>query len=687
MKKKISLALSVGVLLTTLSPVQGFAKTNNTEIVLNSEVDVEKYIPRIKSIFQIGDEYDNFYVLRNGRSDTIGLDWVNDNGNISVDIDRDGNVVGYWKHENYTNRDERVYKFPKITIEEGEKIAKDLINKVFPEISNKIEKNMKYGYDTYNMYSLGEYSYNFIRTENDVPFENNTIYVRVDNQKGEVTSFSSSIEKNLRFPGKEGIMSEDEAKELYKENVGLELMYKLRGIDNGFEPYLGYSITSIDKVVDARTKDIVSNSQQYYYHLYEYNQQEELSSEEESKLVNSKVIISKQDASEKMIDTFKLGEGYEVSGHQLVKCKEKDQYIWYMMVSKNEENYGSASRAELDAKTGQIISFSDPGSSGVYERESSKYSKEELLKKAKDFIQKSNPEKYKEVEYVENNDMYVDGEIKVYDFQFIKKLNDIKVENSGFRVTISAVTGNIVGYNYNWDDSDLPLVENIIDKDKAKSILLDDKTLELQYQSENNDQKNIKLVYDFKDKHLSIDAKTGEIIDNRNEIMNIYGKSNYRDIENSFAKDQIKRLQENIVLFEGEDFKPKSEITQKDFLSLLIQTKESFYPGSDEEFLYELLVMRNIIEDEEKNPEGKVTREEAIKYIVRAFGQEQSDDPGDIYKIGYNDEEQIDEKLKGNVAIAKGLGIISGEGNFRPKDNLRRDEAAVLIYNILNRSN
>ena len=83
--------------------------------------------------------------------------------------------------------------------------------------------------------------------------------------------------------------------------------------------------------------------------------------------------------------------------------------------------------------------------------------------------------------------------------------------------------------------------------------------------------------------------------------------------------------------------------------------------------------------------EAKVTREEAIKYIIRAFGQEPLDNIGDIYKLEFDDVDKISTNLRGHIAIAKGLGIISEGRNFRPKDNLTREEAAVLIYNILNR--
>jgi len=50
------------------------------------------------------------------------------------------------------------------------------------------------------------------------------------------------------------------------------------------------------------------------------------------------------------------------------------------------------------------------------------------------------------------------------------------------------------------------------------------------------------------------------------------------------------------------------------------------------------------------------------------------------------DEDERTPELKGYVAIAGGLKIVVGSGGkFYPKNNLTRAEAAVMIYNYLNR--
>ncbi len=69
-----------------------------------------------------------------------------------------------------------------------------------------------------------------------------------------------------------------------------------------------------------------------------------------------------------------------------------------------------------------------------------------------------------------------------------------------------------------WLEFESPPKKNIIGKDKAKETLIKkNKELELEYQMEieEKEKKNVKLVYDFRDKYLAVDAKEAEVVDNR----------------------------------------------------------------------------------------------------------------------------------------------------------------------------
>lgn len=153
---------------------------------------------------------------------------------------------------------------------------------------------------------------------------------------------------------------------------------------------------------------------------------------------------------------------------------------------------------------------------------------------------------------------------------------------------------------------------------------------------------------------------------------------NYTDIGESFAKEQIEKLQEYIFLFGGNEFKPKEEITQKEFFQLLAQTIDMYYEYDDLGYLYERFIYEGILKAKEKDTNRKVTREDGIKYIIRAFGLKTLYDLGDIYKIEYEDADEISSNLKGHVAKARGLGIISGGKYFRPKDYLNRGRSSSI---------
>lgn len=677
--KSLIFVMLLTVLITSI-PTVGFAEDN-----------LDKNIQRIKTLFEIGEDYEDFdkheYDSYEGMK-IISLYWRGGNGHINVAIDEEGNITSYSKGEYSSDRQPNIYKFPRITREEGVESAKNLIKKLYPNLVDKISlMDEEDVYTAYPREDLSGYRYNFLMEVNDMTFNENTIYINVDNQNGEVISLNINWEEDLVFPDTKGIISKYEAKGIYKDNINLGLAYRVKESDT--KAYLGYNIKDTDKTVDAKTKDILSTSYKSMYPIYGYRSEqnmEGLSNEEANKLINSKKIISRPEASRKILESFSLGENYEIQSHKLKGNKEKDSYIWEVMVMKQVGNSGSGVSSRIDARTGEILDFSDPGGWDEDVKES-KHSKEDLFNKAKEIVKANSPEKYKEVEYVEdqNEDVFYSRN-NVSNFLFIRKVNDVRVGNDGFRVTLSNVTGDVSSYTHGWSSIEFESPDNLIQEDEAKEILLEDRELDLGYQTlkGENEKKDVKLVYDFKDKYLVVDAKTGEVIDGIKESLEKEGIKEYKDIENSYAKEQIQKLQKHITLFEGEDFKAKQEITQKEFFQLLAQTRD-VYSYQDVDYLYERLIREDILKQEEKDLDARVTREEAIKYVVRAFGQEPLDNVGDIYKLDYEDAGAISDNLKGHIAIAKGLGLIGKQGNFRPKDNLTREEAVVIIYNILNR--
>jgi hypothetical protein len=201
---------------------------------------------------------------------------------------------------------------------------------------------------------------------------------------------------------------------------------------------------------------------------------------------------------------------------------------------------------------------------------------------------------------------------------------------------------------------------------------------------------DIKLVYSVKqDKPAIFDAFSGEILDGSGKPFVERKVAEYNDIDGHYAENQIAALAEYGISLPGEAFRPDEKIVQKDFLRLLVKAMGYYGDYDDDESLddmYNQLIRGKVITREEKNPEAAVTREEAVKFVVRSLGFQEVADIRGIFVTGFKDQGSISPELVGYVAIAKGLGIVGGSGgNFNPKAGLSRAEAAVMLYNYLTR--
>ena len=97
------------------------------------------------------------------------------------------------------------------------------------------------------------------------------------------------------------------------------------------------------------------------------------------------------------------------------------------------------------------------------------------------------------------------------------------------------------------------------------------------------------------------------------------------------------------------------------------------------------MINEGILKLNEKAPDSNLTREDAVKFIIRSLKYDKVAAIKGIYKCDFKDLTKINPDLIGSVTIAKGLKIINGdgEGYFNPTDKLTRAETASLICNYL----
>ena len=137
-----------------------------------------------------------------------------------------------------------------------------------------------------------------------------------------------------------------------------------------------------------------------------------------------------------------------------------------------------------------------------------------------------------------------------------------------------------------------------------------------------------------------------------------------------------------------ENFEPEKEITQLEMLRLFGGVmKYTSYLTMDVEDIYRLLKGEGIVKENERAENSSVLREDAFVYMVRFLGFERIAKAEEIFTTQFADQSMISSGKLGYASILSGLKVINGNGGLvKPKDNLTRAEAFVMVYNLLTKT-
>ncbi|NLY46388.1 MAG: hypothetical protein GX053_10460 [Tissierella sp.] len=414
--------------------------------------------------------------------------------------------------------------------------------------------------------------------------------------------------------------------------------------------------------------------------------------EEREEIDKLKGLKSIEEVEKEARDILDLDNSYELRRRNLYSSWENpDEFFYSLSFIKTIDEKEYNTEISINAKTLELMNFNkyrnfNPDAKAAID-------KREALELAKEFIEKINPDKIDEIELLEDH-LTNDNE-QYYGFNFIRKVDDIYVESDYISVGVDTVNKDISSYSINWYKGDFPSRDHIISIDKAYDVLFQKVGLELNYTNIYNfeninkeQEREIKLIYSISQHKPSIiDAFTGELLDYSGNIYKDNTIPVYNDIENSYARDKIITLAEYGIGFSSDKFNPKDIINQEDFLYLIWRSMNP-YRGlleQDMDEIYKDLISQKIVKSGEENRERDVTKEEAVKFIIRAMKYEKLAEIPNIYANIFKDGEDIDPNLKGHLTLAYGLKIISGDGteNIQPKYELKREDAASIIYNYM----
>lgn len=714
MKRKLALFLSVLMLATLLLPVGAFAQ--------ETQKGLEEALKNVKAKFDIPEDFKFDYNVHTENGASVWyLNWSSQDGkegNISVRIDDAGRILGFdsWKpYESAQN------KFPKYSRQEARNIADAFIKKANPAIASRF----KYQESSQGSISGNTHYFNYYRVENGIPFYSNYIAVNVNRETGEVNSFHMNWSDGLTFPEAGDAMSALEAQKSYEDNIGLKIVYRYLQENDQIKLYAVYTPAfagnsyAIDAVTGERVR--LGGGYEVYSKDAEVNFAEaqargdgglpSLTPEELKAIENISGLLTREQAEKIVRDSehLALDTGLKLTSSSLSRnWPLRNEFDWYLNFTGEQDGKYRHAEVTVNAQSGEIKSFYI--GTAFKESDTAKYDRDESKAEVEKFFKEFKPELFKEVEFEENeyeSAIYDEGtKPTLYNFTYVRKVNGAYFPDNSVRIGYDAVNGRVVNFNLSWFDTSFPALDKAVPVETVYANLFGDIGLELQYRPKYVQQagrvqpdgaatQEITLVYSLKPgKPNYFDVNTGILTDSEGKPYKEAGAVEYTDLSGHYAEKQIAALAEYGIYLDGSEFKPDEAIVQKDYLYLVSKIMADYYwlplteGGSDREIdnLYSELLRQGVIKEGEKNPNGAVTREDAVKFLIRALKYSEVADIKGIYKLDFEDESEINPDLIGYVAIASGLRIIGGgEGSFLPKDSLTRAEAAVMIYNYLQR--
>ena len=366
------------------------------------------------------------------------------------------------------------------------------------------------------------------------------------------------------------------------------------------------------------------------------------------------------------------------------KGYNSDDYYYRMHFSQNIDEYGNYGYAEINAKTGELISWSCYKGSTENNLEYN-----ELAQLSDGLLSQLAPKHFGEGsanDYLLNEDN--ENASTVY---YTRYVDGIKFANDTVAIRINPENKKVSYFNIAYSDIEFPSAEAAITADEAAKKLSEQAEMILYYiptisdvNSKELKNDTVKLGYMIKNLYdCNLDAYTGKIKQNEYAERKI---PEYTDISGHYAENAIKTLAKYGIGFESGEFKPDEIITQQEYAALLVSTFVNHSPiilksGAELDRFYTQAFGNDIIRESDTEPTAALTREKAAVYMITAMGAEKYAELSGIFKPMFPD---VSEKV-GYISILAGMKVFCGDekGNFNPKKQLTRAEAIMTIYNYL----
>ena len=689
MKKFLSLVLAAA--LCAASAVPALADSNSEKI--NEMLSVLKQ--RIGST----DEYDKFSGSVNayGGETRYEFLWSKTDGDnrssMNITMNSDGVVTSYYTYGGGGNGRGGKASINRPDVSEALDAAISGFKKLNPDIS----ENVKITSDgEYRSLTGDDFGFVLQRTQNGIPVADDDGWISVSADAKRVVSFSLNYTTGLKFEDSSKLISKEDAQNSFNEKFPMKLRYTTEYKDDKKSATLIYSPDSeYNQYISATSGEVITR--EYRRHRFgagDMKASESMAamdmadngfSEAEIKNLDTINGLIGLDKAEKIILTSKVinaNSAYKLTEHALCRdWYDEDKYTYRLEFERTSGDEDYWLDAEVDAKSGDILSFYISENRG---NEKAKLNVKQGYEKAYAALEILAPS-----HFGENMDYLLDGDDKDSsgNYVFFRYVNGIEFADNSVRISVDMASGKIISYRIGYDDIEFPSADGVISAEDAGKRLFEQVGYDVWYIPTYEDDKPAEapVVYDTDSYDLTLDAFSGELKYKRDSEK----VGEYTDIENHYAKNAIEALAKFGIGFADSEFKPDSNITQADFVTLLNAAFNDYgpiviYKGISYENIYDDAIEDGIVKEDEYSPDADVTRDLAAKMMVRALGFEEVATLDGIYVPIFAD---VSADSVGFTSILGAMGVIKGDenGNFNPSGTVTRADAAIMLYNYLSK--
>ena len=699
MKRRVLAMTMAAVTALTSTSICAFADGQDSEALAAA-------ITVAKTRLDIPEELTQFTynTVNSNLTDTYTLTWstpIDSAEYKSVSVNVCGSLItqyynsddGWWWNEQ---------SLAKLTGDELYSKAKALIKKINPTVAGVIDIDR-------NSLEISLYSdrasFDFVRTRNGVPVQNDRGSIVLNKNTGELISFNMNWHEKATFKSAKDALSVDKAKEKYAQMIDIQPQYEIYyDWENGGElktrlvyvqsdygeinAFTGKkSDFSADGYYDEDMNDCITEEECGEADKgnpetgggYEFTEQEQAELDKRlpyageqavrELLQNDPYLTYKTDMELSYSDLYKVTFGDKTSYYYTARFTnenwgyefEEPEPVVYdysgeifeedVAVEDVDRSYQTV-RITVDAESGQILNYSyyDTGVES-----STSYDMAKADKLAEDIAKKYAGDMFGEYkDYNSRNNSWKNGQTTYYsgsNHTWTRYVNDIRVSGNSIDISFNS-NMKLSSYSISYSDVEFADPKDMLTAKQVMTKFWKDNALDLYYLArlDNKVTKTV-LVYGT-DNTVYADAFTGE------PVYGYYSKqeNDLSGIKDKTIKKMAQALDDHGIIISTEKFSENDPATEAQFSSLL-----RFYD-----------------ENEENN--GTLTKGTALVLFVKSVCGDVVPELKGIYKSPFSDVKDSDKNV-GYYAIAYGLGVVDGD-KLEPDSAFSMGDMIKMVYSM-----